>query len=130
MQGIHSVSRRYDSVPTVLMQGLRVLALATRTLPSSQSEFGWEDESDMLFRGFLVFLDPPKASARPAIAKLHDLGVQIKVLPPASQVLLNLKRSGRAHSACKSQFMPTSERNVLSHISPTDHARKTAGADG
>ena len=62
-----------------MSQGLRVLALATRALPSSQREFGGEDEAGMLFRGFLVFLDPPKASALPAIAKLHDLGIKIKV---------------------------------------------------
>jgi Mg2+-importing ATPase len=81
-------------------EGLRVLALATRLLPSSQREFSGEDESDMLFRGFLIFLDPPKASAMPAIARLHDLGIQIKVL--TGDNLLVAKR------VCKELAIPSS----------------------
>ena len=83
LQFCHLWSSLYQLIASIrkscLLQGLRVLALATRLLPCSQREFSGKDESDMLFRGFFIFLDPPKASALPAIAKLHDLGIQIKV---------------------------------------------------
>lgn len=59
--------------------GLRVLALATRSF-TAQADYGRDDEGDMTFRGFLVFLDPPKADAAKAIADLARLGIAIKVI--------------------------------------------------
>lgn len=59
--------------------GLRVLALATRSF-TAQADYGRDDERDMTFRGFLVFLDPPKADAAKAIADLARLGIAIKVI--------------------------------------------------
>lgn len=38
------------------------------------------DESRMLFRGFLAFVDPLKLSAIPCIKELYSRGVAIKVL--------------------------------------------------
>jgi len=58
---------------------LRVLALATRRV-AARSGYGQDDERDMLFRGFLVFLDPPKPEARETIAQLARLGIAIKVI--------------------------------------------------
>jgi Mg2+-importing ATPase len=60
-------------------QGFRVLALATRRLPA-QPDYDREDERDMVFRGFLVFLDPPKPEARETIGNLARLGIAIKVI--------------------------------------------------
>ena len=69
----------YQKPLLLLLQGLRVLALATRTMPKVQASFSREDEADLLFQGFLVFLDPPKLSALPAIHQLTKLGINIKV---------------------------------------------------
>lgn len=60
-------------------EGLRVLALATRRV-AARSGYGQDDERDMLFRGFLVFLDPPKPEAQETIAQLARLGIAIKVI--------------------------------------------------
>jgi Mg2+-importing ATPase len=60
-------------------EGFRVLGVATRTL-DPRGAFGRGDERDMRFEGFLVFMDPPKADARAAIAELAALGVAIKVI--------------------------------------------------
>jgi Mg2+-importing ATPase len=60
-------------------QGFRVLALATRRV-ASESDYDREDEQDMVFRGFLVFLDPPKPEARTTIEDLSRLGIAIKVI--------------------------------------------------
>ncbi|MDX5350933.1 MAG: magnesium-translocating P-type ATPase [Paracoccaceae bacterium] len=60
-------------------EGLRVLALATRRFPP-QADYDRADEAEMTFRGFLVFLDPPKADAAATIATLRGLGIGIKVI--------------------------------------------------
>ncbi|MFF7062362.1 magnesium-translocating P-type ATPase [Pseudomonas sp. NPDC008258] len=63
-------------------EGLRVLLLATRELGCDQGklEYAAEDERDLVIRGILTFLDPPKESAGPAIQALAGMGVQVKVL--------------------------------------------------
>jgi P-type Mg2+ transporter len=59
--------------------GNRVIAVATREAPG-QSSLTPADEQDLTFRGILVFLDPPKPSAREALRRLAGLGVTVKVL--------------------------------------------------
>ena len=60
--------------------GFRVLGLAQKTNPSPVGAFSVADESEMVLMGYLAFLDPPKESTAAAIAKLHDYGVDVKVL--------------------------------------------------
>jgi P-type Mg2+ transporter len=60
-------------------EGFRVLALATRRV-AAQPDYDRDDERDMVFRGFLVFLDPPKPEARETIGNLARLGIAIKVI--------------------------------------------------
>ncbi|MFB1485210.1 magnesium-translocating P-type ATPase [Corallococcus sp. RDP092CA] len=61
-------------------QGFRVLGLAWRDLPSQAGPVSPEDEAGLVFAGFASFLDPPKQSARPALAALRDAGVEVKVV--------------------------------------------------
>jgi len=71
--------------------GLRVLAVAVREIPFQadgpraaedlpRTEYTVDDERDMTLLGFLTFLDPPKASAGPALASLARNGVAVKVI--------------------------------------------------
>lgn len=62
--------------------GFRVLVLATRTIPrgDEREQYRTADEHDLVVRGFLTFLDPPKESAAPALAALRENGVAVKVL--------------------------------------------------
>ncbi|MFJ2365960.1 magnesium-translocating P-type ATPase [Pseudomonas sp. NPDC087697] len=62
--------------------GFRVLVVATREIPKAQSknQYKTSDERELVIRGFLTFLDPPKETAGPAIAALRDMGVNVKVL--------------------------------------------------
>ena len=59
--------------------GLRVLAVATRTMPRA-AHYGRDDELDMTFAGFVVFTDPPKSGAARALADLAALGVGVKMI--------------------------------------------------
>ena len=59
--------------------GNRVVAVASRPADGQQHLTG-ADERDLEFRGLLVFLDPPKPSARGALARLAGLGITVKIL--------------------------------------------------
>ena len=59
--------------------GFRVLALATRTV-SAKGAYQRDDEAEMVFAGFLLFLDPPKADAARVLGDLATLNVQVKVI--------------------------------------------------
>jgi Mg2+-importing ATPase len=60
-------------------RGLRALALATRRLPP-RPRYSREDEAGLVFRGFLLFLDPPKPGGERAIADLAARGIAVKVI--------------------------------------------------
>jgi P-type Mg2+ transporter len=62
--------------------GFRVIAVATREFArgTTKAQYAMADEQQLVLRGFLAFLDPPKETAGPAIAALRDHGIQIKIL--------------------------------------------------
>lgn len=60
--------------------GMRVIAVAQKTNPSSAGAFGAADECGMVLIGYLAFLDPPKESAKEAIKALLAYGVRTKIL--------------------------------------------------
>jgi P-type Mg2+ transporter len=59
--------------------GFRVLALAYRDLEAKPA-YSKDDERDLILRGYVAFLDPPKDTARSALAALQGDGVSVKVL--------------------------------------------------
>ena len=61
-------------------QGLRVVAVAVKTLPPSQTTYSVADEAGLTLIGYIAFLDPPKESAAPALKDLAAHGITVKVL--------------------------------------------------
>lgn len=62
-------------------QGSRVVAVATRTLAADHDpKPRAADEHDLTLAGWLAFLDPPKADARPSLERLNRLGIGVKVV--------------------------------------------------
>jgi Mg2+-importing ATPase len=61
-------------------EGFRALGVAWRELRSDQKQATADDEQQLVFAGFAVFLDPPKPSAGSAIEALEKQGVGIKVV--------------------------------------------------
>ncbi|PKS33552.1 hypothetical protein CYD65_28560, partial [Klebsiella pneumoniae] len=53
-----------------------------RNIPQAlaRKQYTTADERNLVIRGFLTFLDPPKETAGPAIAALREIGVAVKVL--------------------------------------------------
>ena len=62
--------------------GFRVIALAYREFPVGETkrEYSVKDESGMILKGFLAFLDPPKETASDAIRRLRELHVAVHIL--------------------------------------------------
>jgi P-type Mg2+ transporter len=67
---------RYDAWSAI---GTRVLAVARRTIDRKPG-YSRDDERDLVFAGFLTFVDRPKEDARKALADLASLGVSVKII--------------------------------------------------
>lgn len=68
-------------------EGLRVLLVAIREFDDRALTYSVDDEKDMIFTGFIGFLDPAKPSAKVAIEALQKLGVNIKVLTGDNEIV-------------------------------------------
>ena len=61
-------------------EGFRALGVASRAVDAGHATAAVGDEADLVFSGFAVFLDPPKASAGETIRAMAAAGVAVKVL--------------------------------------------------
>ena len=70
----------FEEVEKLNRDGFRVLGIAYRDFPQTQTVFTVADESRLILLGYIAFFDPPKASATEAIGLLAQAGVRVKVL--------------------------------------------------
>jgi Mg2+-importing ATPase len=68
-----------DEYASLSNDGFRVLAVAIKELPGKQA-CSKDDEHDLVLKGYVAFLDPPKRTAATAIEALHKHGVVVKIL--------------------------------------------------
>ena len=61
-------------------QGFRALGIGSREVDKFHDTAAIGDETELVFSGFAVFLDPPKASAGATIKAMADSGVSVRVL--------------------------------------------------
>jgi Mg2+-importing ATPase len=59
--------------------GYRVLGIASRDVPGG-SRLDPADEAGLTFRGFLLFLDPPREDASAVIRELERVGVSVRMI--------------------------------------------------
>jgi len=60
-------------------EGLIVLAVAYKEI-SQKSNYSFDDEEGLIFKGFVAFLDPPKPTAEEAMKQLGTMGIGLKIL--------------------------------------------------
>ena len=73
---LEDLKEEYDKLSA---DGFRVLAIAYRDCEPKQV-YGKEDEENLILKGYIAFLDPPKETTAPAIAALQRHGIAVKVL--------------------------------------------------
>ncbi len=61
-------------------EGFRVLGVAWKQIGPEDHHAVVNDETALVFAGFAAFLDPPKQSAKEALARLTEAGVAVKVV--------------------------------------------------
>ncbi len=71
------IDRRYDELSS---EGFRVLGVAYKKVREEKAVYSISDESDMVFLGFVAFVDPPKESAKESIRLLNKAGIELKIL--------------------------------------------------
>jgi len=73
---LEDLKEEYDRLSA---EGFRVLAIAYKD-SEPKAAYSKDDERDLILKGYVAFLDPPKESAGPAITALQGHGVAVKVL--------------------------------------------------
>jgi Mg2+-importing ATPase len=73
------VGKLMEQYQQLSADGFRVLAVAHKHLAADEL-ISKEDECDLILKGYVAFLDPPKDSAAKAINALGNHGVTVKVL--------------------------------------------------
>src|SRR5271154_6864778 len=73
------VGNLIEQVNSLSEDGFRVLAIANKKV-GVQTAYTKADEESLVLTGYLAFLDPPKDTAKTAIAALRQHGVTVKVL--------------------------------------------------
>jgi Mg2+-importing ATPase len=61
-------------------EGLRALGVAYKKLREDKAVYSVNDENDMVFLGFVAFLDPPKETAKESLRLLAKEGIELKIL--------------------------------------------------
>ncbi|MCM8791675.1 MAG: magnesium-translocating P-type ATPase [Candidatus Omnitrophica bacterium] len=71
------LKEEYDKLSA---EGFRVLAVAYKDFINPKESYSKEDENELILKGYIAFLDPPKPSTRRTIERLKNLGIDFKVL--------------------------------------------------
>jgi len=100
-------------------EGLRIVAVAVKTLPPSQTTYSVADESGLTLIGYIAFIDPPKESTAPALKKLAAHGITVKVLTGDNDLV--------ASQVCRQVGLPTGAVLLGAQVEVlSDEALKTA----
>lgn len=90
-----------EMVQNLNNEGMRVIAVAQKSNPSPVGAFSVADECEMVFMGYLAFLDPPKESTAAAVKALREHGVSVKILTGDNDMVTK--------SVCKRVGIPVNE---------------------
>lgn len=69
-----------DEYRKLSADGFRVLGVAQRFVSAAVDSYGKELEKDMVFLGFVAFLDPPKKTVAETLQRLERHGIRIKII--------------------------------------------------
>jgi P-type Mg2+ transporter len=76
-----------DATIALNSDGFRVVAVAYKDIDRPKPGYSLADEADLTLLGYIAFLDPPKETARAAIAALARKGVGVKILTGDNEIV-------------------------------------------
>jgi Mg2+-importing ATPase len=76
-----------DTTAKLNADGVRVVAVAFKEMPPTQTAYSVADEADLTLLGYIAFLDPPKETCAAALATLKASGVEVKILTGDNDVV-------------------------------------------
>lgn len=76
-----------DQFKILSQDGFRVLAVAYKLLDENKERYEKEAEQEMIFLGFVAFLDPPKETAAQTVKDISGLGIEVKILTGDNELL-------------------------------------------
>lgn len=104
-------------------QGIRVLGVAQKSVPA-QEYYRVEDETDMIFMGFLLLFDHPKPDVAKTITALARKGVSLRIITGDNQLIalhtaeaVGLKVEGLMTG---SELMKLSDESLWNRIETTN----------
>ncbi len=71
------LKEEYDKLSA---EGFRVLAASYKNIENKKEAYSKDDENEMVLKGYLAFLDPPKPTVKKTIKRLQKLGIRFIVL--------------------------------------------------
>jgi len=74
---MEKVKKLYDELSG---EGLRILAIAEKSIPEKKERYEMVEESALTLRGFMAFYDPPKEDVKETLVFMKEHGVDIKIL--------------------------------------------------
>ncbi len=72
-----NIERSYHDLSA---EGLRALGVAYKRIKEEKAVYSINDENDMVFLGFVAFLDPPKETAKQSLELLAKAGIELKIV--------------------------------------------------
>jgi Mg2+-importing ATPase len=76
-ESLRKIEQRYYDLSS---KGFRVLGVSYKNVKEVKQQYSINDESNMVFLGFVAFIDPPKETARESLQLLSKSGIQLKIL--------------------------------------------------
>jgi Mg2+-importing ATPase len=117
---LEDLKEEYDELSA---NGFRVIAIAYRDL-EPKAAYHKEDEKDLILKGYIAFLDPPKETAGSAIAALQKHGIAVKVLTGDNELVS--RKIGKEVGLSLETVLTGAKVETLNDIELADAAEKTA----
>lgn len=75
--------RHYD----LSSEGFRVLGVSYKNVKERKQVYSINDESEMVFLGFVAFIDPPKETAKESLQLLRKANVEMKIITGDNEIV-------------------------------------------
>ncbi|MEM2907332.1 MAG: magnesium-translocating P-type ATPase, partial [Candidatus Odinarchaeota archaeon] len=125
-----------DKYTELSKEGFRVLGVCYKKDSSSKTLYTVNDETDMIFLGYVAFIDPPKESVKESIKLLKEAGIELKILTGDNELVtqkiceyIDLEIKGiivgeqvsEADGVALSRIVE--ENNIFCRVTPADKER-------